>query len=69
MCELRNARLSATVGDFPVQKDGYFPLPPGPGLGVAMNEEWLAANPWNDNARVWRARHGSNRSRQDVEWS
>ena len=60
---------SATVGDFPVQKDGYFGVPPGPGLGVAMNEEWLAANPWRDDARLWRAREGKNPSRQDVGWT
>ena len=59
----------ATVGDFPVQKDGYFSLPPGPGLGVAMSEEWLAAHPWDDCARPWRHRQGGNPARQDVEWS
>ncbi|MYD44019.1 MAG: galactonate dehydratase [Gammaproteobacteria bacterium] len=59
----------ATIGDFPVQKDGYFGLPPGPGLGVAMNEKWLAANPWDNNARPWRHRLGSNPSRQGVDWS
>ena len=59
----------ATVGDFPVQKDGYFGVPPGPGLGVAMNEEWLAANPWNDKGAAWRPNLGANRSRQDVYWS
>ena len=59
----------ATIGDFPVQKDGYFGLPPGPGLGVAMNEEWLVAHPWDDNARPWSHRLGSNASRQGVDWS
>ena len=59
----------ATIGDFPVQKDGYFGVPPGPGLGVAMNEDWLAANPWIDDAKLWRHRQGLNPSRQDVEWS
>ena len=59
----------ATIGDFPVQVDGYFGLPPGPGLGVTMNEEWLRANPWDDNARPWRHRLGSNPSRQQVDWS
>ena len=59
----------ATIGDFPVQTDGYFGLPPGPGLGVAMNEEWLAKNPWVDDARLWRAREGNNPSRQDVGWT
>ena len=59
----------ATIGDFPVQKDGYFGVPPGPGLGVAMNQEWLAANPWNKNAAPWRPAEGAIRSRQDVHWS
>ena len=59
----------ATIGDFPVQKKGYFGVPPGPGLGVAMNEEWLAMNPWDDNAAPWRSRQGNNPSRQDIEWS
>lgn len=59
----------ATTGDFPVQEDGYFALPPGPGLGVAMSEEWLAAHPWDDDARPWRHRQGATPSRQDIEWS
>ncbi|MCL0029026.1 galactonate dehydratase [Dehalococcoidia bacterium] len=59
----------ATIGDFPVQTNGYFGVPPGPGLGVAMNEEWLAANPWDENALPWRASVGANPSRQDVYWS
>ncbi|MCY3820922.1 MAG: galactonate dehydratase [Gammaproteobacteria bacterium] len=59
----------AVVGDFPVQKDGYFGLPPGPGLGAAMDEQWLAAHPWDNNARTWAHRKGNNPSRQDIEWS
>lgn len=59
----------ATIGDFPVQSEGYFGLPPGPGLGVAMNEKWLADNPWDDHARPWSHRLGSNPSRQGVDWS
>ncbi len=59
----------ATIGDFPVQKNGYFGVPPGPGLGVAMNEEWLAAHPWDDKAALWRSGLGANPSRQDVYWS
>ena len=59
----------ATIGDFPVQVDGYFGLPPGPGLGAAMNEEWLNAHPWDDNARPWRHRLGNHPARQDVDWS
>jgi len=59
----------ATIGDFPVQTDGYFGVPPGPGLGVAINEEWAAAHPWNESARLWRAREGLHPSRQDVGWT
>ena len=36
----------ACVGDFPVRDaEGYMPLPTGPGLGVAIDEAWLAAHP------------------------
>ncbi len=59
----------AVIGDFPVQKDGYFSLPPGPGLGCAMNEEWLEAHPWDDNGKPWVHRQGVNPSRQGVDWS
>ena len=58
----------ACTGDFPVQKDGFFPIPPGPGLGVAMNEAWLKANPWRDDATIWRPRPGTIASLQDTPW-
>ena len=59
----------STVGDFPQQEDGYFGVPPGPGLGVAMDEDWLSANPWDDDAFPWRPGTGINPSRQDIYWS
>ena len=59
----------ATTGDFPVQKDGYFGVPTGNGLGVAMDEDWLQANPWRNDAYPWRPNLGANPSRQDVFWS
>ena len=59
----------ATIGDFPVQKDGYFGVPTGIGLGVAMDEDWLQANPWRNDAYPWRPNLGANPSRQDVFWS
>ena len=59
----------ATIGDFPVQKDGFLPLPTGPGLGVAMNEEWLKANPWRTDAAPWRAPDGTVASLQETNWS
>ena len=40
----------AVIGDFPVQKDGYLPVPTAPGLGVDMDEEWLKAHPWKEGA-------------------
>jgi len=58
----------ACTGDFPVQKDGFLPIPPGPGLGVAMNEAWLKANPWRDDANIWRPRPGTVASLQDTKW-
>ena len=59
----------ATIGDFPQQKDGYLPLPTAPGLGVAMNEHWLAANPWRTDAAPWRAPDGTVASLQETNWS
>ena len=66
---IREWLQDATIGDFPVQTKGYFGVPPGPGLGVAMNEDWLAANPWDTKARPWVHRLGIYPSRQDVNWS
>ena len=59
----------ATIGDFPQQKDGFLSLPTAPGLGVAMNEEWLAANPWRTDAAPWRAPDGTVASLQETNWS
>ena len=58
----------ACTGDFPVQKDGFLPIPTGPGLGVGMNEAWLKANPWRDDANIWRPRPGTVASLQDTKW-
>jgi galactonate dehydratase len=49
----------ATSGTAPIQKDGFFTVPDGPGLGVDLNEGWLEANPWDPNGAVWRATDGS----------
>ena len=59
----------ATIGDFPTQEDGYLPLPTAPGLGVAMNQEWLKANPWRTDAAPWRAPDGTIASLQQTNWS
>ena len=56
-------------GNFPKQKDGFLPLPQGPGLGIEIDEDWVKANPWRDDAAVWRAGTGSIASRQDTNWS
>ena len=39
----------ACIGEFPQQSDGYLPLPTAPGLGVAVDEDWLAAHPPQDS--------------------
>ena len=59
----------SVVGDMPRQTDGYFSLPSGPGLGCAMDEDWLAAHPWDKKGKPWVHRQGHNPSRQDVDWS
>ena len=59
----------ACDGDFPAQKDGFLPLPTAPGLGVSMNEDWLKANPWRDDAAPWRAGDGAIPSLQQTNWS
>ena len=56
-------------GNFPKQKDGFLPLPEGPGLGIEIDEDWVKANPWRDDAAVWRAGTGNIASRQDTNWS
>ena len=56
-------------GDFPKQKDGFLPLPQGPGLGVDVDEAWVKANPWREDADVWRPAMGTVASRQDTNWS
>lgn len=59
----------AVIGDMPQQSDGFFGIPQGPGLGVDMNEEWLAKYPLDKNAVPWVHRIGTHTSRQDVNWS
>ncbi len=61
----------ACIGDFPVQKDGFLPLPSGPGLGVEMNEDWLKAHPWRDDALPWSPRIQKDDlipSKQETNW-
>lgn len=59
----------ACIGDFPIQKDGFLPLPTAPGLGVEMNESWLKLNQWRSDAAVWRPATGSIASMQETNWS
>ena len=54
---------------FPRQKDGFLPLPQGPGLGIEIDEAWIESHPWRSDASVWRAGDGSIASRQDTNWS
>ena len=57
----------AVVGDFPKQKDGFLPLPEGTGLGIAIDEDWVSRNPWNDDA-IWTFTRGTITPRQQVGW-
>ena len=56
-------------GNFPKQKDGFLPLPEGPGLGIEVDEDWVKANPWREDAAVWRPADGYIASMQDTNWS
>ncbi len=67
--ELHAGFQDVCFGDFPWQKDGFLPLPEGPGLGVEVDEDWVKANPWRDDAAVWRADTGYIASRQDTNGS
>jgi L-alanine-DL-glutamate epimerase-like enolase superfamily enzyme len=60
----------ACIGDFPTQTDGFLSIPTGVGLGVEMNEEWLKAHPWKDDALPWCPTYKplSPASMQDVDW-
>ena len=57
----------AVVGNFPKQKDGFLPLPEGTGLGIAIDEDWVSRNPWNDDA-IWTFTRGTITPRQQVGW-
>ena len=57
----------AVVGEFPQQKDGFLPLPEGPGLGISIDEAWVAANPWDDSG-IWTFPPGVVPPRQQVAW-
>ena len=57
----------AVIGNFPKQKDGFLPLPEGAGLGIAIDEDWVLRNPWNDDA-IWTFSRGTITPRQQVGW-
>ena len=57
----------AVVGNFPKQKDGFLPLPEGTGLGIAIDEDWVSRNPWNEDA-IWTFTRGAITPRQQVGW-
>ena len=45
---------AATGGGYPDIVDGYFPLPEGPGLGVTLNEDLIAAHPFQEGSfNLW----------------
>ena len=58
----------AFIGDFPIQKDGYLPVPTAPGLGGEMNEEWIRAHPPQSDAQGWASPSGQLPSKQLNEW-
>ena len=35
----------ACIGELPAHKDGFYDVPEAPGLGAAIDEDWLAAHP------------------------
>ncbi len=37
--------MKEAVAMYPEVVDGYFSLPEGPGLGVTLNEDFIAAHP------------------------
>ena len=57
----------AVIGDFPKQKNGFLPITTTPGLGVAIDEEWVAKNPWDSKA-YWSFDPGVIDPRQQVAW-
>ena len=59
----------ACSGGFPRQRDGFLPLPQGPGLGIEIDESWVESHPWRSDASVWRPKDGSIASMQDTNWS
>ena len=58
----------AFIGDFPIQKDGYLPVPTAPGLGGEMNEDWLRSHPPQDDAQGWASPIGQLPSKQFNNW-
>ena len=58
----------AFIGEFPVQKDGYLPVPTAPGLGGEMNEDWLSSHPAQDDAQGWASPVGQIPSKQFNLW-
>ena len=65
----------AVIGDFPIQADGYLPIPTGPGLGAEMNEDWLKHHPPADDAifrpgtSIWAQPTGRLPSNQFEQWN
>ena len=58
----------AFIGDFPIQEEGYLPVPTAPGLGGEMNEEWVRAHPPQSDAQGWASPAGQLTSKQFNEW-
>jgi galactonate dehydratase len=70
----RAAAQDMVIGEFPDITDGYIPVPTSPGLGVAMNEDWLEKHPPVDDRSqagnaVWAQQTGRLPSKQFEQWN
>jgi len=62
------------MGEFPNLTDGYVSIPTSPGLGVAMNEEWLEKHPPVETRSqpgnaIWAQQAGRLPSKQFEQWN
>ena len=58
----------AFIGDFPIQKDGFLPVPTGVGLGGEMDEDWIKSHPPQEDAQGWAPPIGNLPSKQFNKW-
>ena len=70
----RKIAQDMVIGEYPDITDGYVSVPTSPGLGVAMNEEWLEKHPAVDDRSqagnaVWAQQTGRLPSKQFEQWN